>query len=160
LRPRIALIGVGNPWRGDDGVGRAVVQAAGVVLGPDVEVVEVDGEPSRLIDAWTHADLAVVVDALRSGAVPGTIRVWHDALELARGAPPTGSHSLGLANAIALGAALDRFPRRLIVVGVEVAETASGQGLSPAVATAVDDVVAVIVAAVQAGSKATSSAGE
>ncbi|MGH3405779.1 MAG: hypothetical protein ACRDRJ_25285, partial [Streptosporangiaceae bacterium] len=43
---------------------------------PGVELVVTDGEPTRLIEAWTGAALAVVVDAVRvqpprPGARPG-----------------------------------------------------------------------------------------
>ena len=137
-----------------------VLAAAGNRLPPTVELVETDGEPSRLIDAWTDVDLAVVVDAVSSSAAPGTIHIWRDDRKIARSAPSTGSHALGVADAIALGHALDRLPRTLVVVGVEVADTSPGHGLSPAVAAVIDDAVAVIVEVVQAGSRATSSTGE
>lgn len=169
MTPRIVLIGVGNPWRGDDGVGRAVIETAVGRLEPDVEVVEADGEPGRLIDAWTDVDLAVVVDAVRSGAVPGTIHVWRDKSALARAAPSTGSHALGVADGIALGGALDRLPGTLVVVGIEVGETSAGLGLSAAVAAKLDDAADTICGIVddwlaaeslaQAGSRATSSPG-
>ncbi len=160
MTSRVALIGVGNPWRRDDGVAGVIVAAAGHRLPPAVALVEADGEPSRLIDAWADADLAVVVDAVSSGATPGTIHVWRGVGEIARSAASTGTHALGLAEAIALGRALHRLPRTLVIVGVEVADISPGQGLSPKVAAAVDDAVAMIVEVIQAGSKATSSTGE
>jgi hydrogenase maturation protease len=166
LSPGITLIGVGNPWRRDDGVGWAVVAAAGRRLGHSVAIVEADGEPSRLIDAWTDADLAVAVDGVTSGAKPGTIHVWHGDAELRRGSRSNGSHSLGLADAIALGRAVQRLPRQLVVVGIEVQETSNGDELSPPLVGRVEqaaDLVAEIVAqwradaTAQAGSRATSS---
>ncbi len=166
MSPVITLIGVGNRWRRDDGVGWAVVAAAGRRLGHTVAVVEADGEPSRLIDAWTDVDLAVVVDGVTSGAEPGTIHVWHGDAVLGRSSRSNGSHSLGLADAIALGRAVQRLPRQLVVVGIEVQETSSGDELSPSVVGKVEqaaDLVAEIVAgwkadpAAQAGSRATSS---
>ena len=144
VRSRVVIIGVGNPWRGDDGVGWAVAEAVGRRLGPTVDVVESDGEPTRLLDTWTGLDVAVVVDAVCSGEAPGKIHVWADDPELATSSPSSGSHALGLADAIALGRALGRLPTRMIVVGVETHETAPGHGLSPAVADAVEKVVDVI----------------
>ena len=56
------VIGIGNEFRRDDGAGSAVIgQLRGRV--PCVRLVVTDGEPTRLIDAWTGAALAVVVDA-------------------------------------------------------------------------------------------------
>ena len=141
----IALIGVGNPWRHDDGVGWVVAASAGQRVGKAVDVVECDGEPSRLLDAWCDLDMAVVVDAARSGASPGTIHVWDDLPDLPVASSITGSHALGIAHAVALGRALDRLPTRLIVIAIEVDDTSSGQGLSAAVAAAVDGAVDTIV---------------
>ena len=97
MRSRVVVIGVGNPWRRDDGVGWVVAQSAGRRLGNAVHVVESDGEPSRLIDAWADFDLAVVVDAVITGAAPGNVHVWADEPVLARASHSTGSHALGLA---------------------------------------------------------------
>ena len=144
----VVVIGVGNPWRRDDGVGWAVADAARRRLRPAVTVVESDGEASRLLDAWADHDLAVVVDAVCSGATPGTIHVWDTDAAMPRSARPAGTHALGLSEAIALGRALERLPARLVVVGVEASETVAGHGLSPAVAGAVDRVVDAIASAV------------
>jgi hydrogenase maturation protease len=157
VRSGVVVIGVGNPWRRDDGVGLVVAEATRRRLGHAVDVVESDGEPSRLIDAWADFDLAVVVDAVCSGAAPGTVHVWTDEPALARGSRSTGSHSLGLTDAIALGRALHRLPTRLIVVGVEADETTPGHGLSSAVVGAVQEAVDVI-ANVVVGERLTTAA--
>jgi hydrogenase maturation protease len=149
VRSGVVVIGVGNPWRRDDGVGWAVAEAVGRRLGRAVEIVESDGEPSRLLDAWSGLDLAVVVDAVCSGDAPGTIHMCTEDPEPLRTSPPAGSHALGLTDAIALGRALHRLPARLIVVGIEADDTTPGHGLTSAVAGAVEeavDVIATIVA--------------
>ena len=151
MTTRVVIIGVGNSWRGDDGVGWAVAEAAGRRLCSAVEVVESDGEPSRLIDAWADADLAVVVDAVRGDAPPGTVHVWADPPEGVRASPSAGSHALGLADAVALGRALHRLPTRLVVVGVEAHDTTPGHGLSSPVADAVENAVDVIARVILEG---------
>ena len=134
---QIVVIGVGNPWRADDAVGWAVADEVGRRVPDTVEVVHSDGEPARLLDAWRDAERAVVVDGVRTGAEPGTTRVWSaDALppvERAR----SGSHRLGVADALALGEALGCLPRRLSIVGVEVDDVGPGDAMTPAVVAAV-----------------------
>lgn len=143
-RERVVVIGVGNDFRRDDGVGWAVVRrlrerAAGRALPPGIELATCDGDPGRLIGLWEGAALAVVVDAAH--AHPGTPgRVHRLALDgdgLAR-TSATSSHGLGLGEAVRLAAALGMLPGRLVVHAVEGAETCFGPGLSPAVATVVD----------------------
>ena len=133
MSARIVVIGVGNRFRRDDGFGPRLLDAIARDLPADIVVGESDGEPARLIDMWANADLAVVVEAVRRGAAPGSI-VDIDASDrldgMARGGQAVGSHSLGIADAIALGLAMGRTPRRLQIIGVEPADLGYGEGLS------------------------------
>ena len=66
------VIGIGNPFRNDDGIGPAVAAQIEEQRLPGVRVVISDGEPAGLLEAWAGADLAVVVDAIhRVPASPG-----------------------------------------------------------------------------------------
>ncbi|WP_334143847.1 hydrogenase maturation protease [Rhabdothermincola sp.] len=134
---RSVVVGVGNPWRRDDGVGHRVVEAARKRLPPDVAVVLVDGEPTRLLEAWDGVDLAVVVDGIRTGGRAGAVRC----VDLLAGplvtVPAVSSHSGGIAEAVELGRVLGRLPARLVLIGVEITDEADGPGLSPAVVAAV-----------------------
>jgi hydrogenase maturation protease len=135
---RIVVIGVGNGSRRDDGVGWVVASEAARRLGDVVEVRWCDGEPARLLDAWTDAELAVVVDAVRRGAEPGSICVLTaDDAAVTTPAAPLGGHALGVGQAVALGRALGLLPRRLVVVGIEGRDYGVGEGLSAPVLTAV-----------------------
>ena len=68
------VIGVGNEFRRDDGAGPAVVARLRDLAPPGVRLVITDGEPTRLIEAWAGAALAVVVDAVRAAPPrPGTV---------------------------------------------------------------------------------------
>jgi len=139
------IIGVGNPDRGDDGVGIVVAAIAGAITGAPVRTVN---DPFDIVDAWGFADRAVVVDATRGSSPPGVITV----LDIAAGSfPPrfssSSSHGLGLADAVALGKALGRLPRHLVVVGVEGASF-DGFGLSPEISAVVDDAVGKVLEAI------------
>ena len=134
---RIVIVGVGNPWRRDDGVGWTAADLAGARLGCGAAIVHSDGEPARLIDDWADADLAIVVDAVRNAGAPGQVhRLDAGAVAAAPASRPAGSHALGVADAVRLGGAVGRLPRRLVVFGIEVADTSPGHGLSVDVARA------------------------
>ncbi|MFE0462453.1 hydrogenase maturation protease [Kitasatospora sp. NPDC058965] len=153
---RIVLIGVGNEYRRDDGVALAVLgelTAAGVEAD---RIALCDGEPTRLIDLWDGAALAVVVDAVHAHpGRPGRVhRLRARADAPVPEGPGAGSHGLGLGEAVALARILDRLPEELLVVAVEGADFGIGQGLSPAVAAAVPraaDLVREALAAHRAG---------
>ena len=104
------------------------------------ECLSLDGESTRLLDAWRERDRAVIIDAVVSDSPAGFIH--H--LQLGRDelpAAPKGfsSHRAGVTEAVALAGALDRLPAKLDVFGVEAADLSPGEGLSPAVADALPD---------------------
>jgi hydrogenase maturation protease len=140
------VIGIGNPFRRDDGVGPEIAaQIQGQQL-PGVRVVIADGEPAGLLEAWEGADLAVVVDAIQwVPASPGSIHRL-TASQLETGSTAASSHGLGVPDAIRLGRALERLPRQVVILAVERGDTGPGTGLSDAVAAAVPLAVAAVMA--------------
>jgi hydrogenase maturation protease len=133
------VIGVGNSWSGDDAAGVLVVRGLRERVPEGVTLVEHEGEPTALLDAWQEAELAIVVDATSGGGSPGTVRLF-DATSEAVPSRFTGSstHAFTVAQAIELGRALDRLPARLVVVGIEGRSFEAGATLEPEVAAAVD----------------------
>lgn len=135
---RVVVVGVGEPTRADDGCGPSVVRSLRGRVPREVELVERVGDPSTLLDLWDGAGLAVVVDAMRSGARPGTVRRL-DGRELASapGERATSSHGFSVRDAYRLGDALGRLPRRLVAYLIEAGNVGAGETLSPEVAVAV-----------------------
>ena len=103
----VVVIGVGNEYRRDDGAGLAVVTGLRDRVPPGVELVLTDGEPTRLIEAWTGAALAVVVDAVRAQPPrPGQVHRFVVDRPGAGTTQTASSHGLGLDDAVALALAL------------------------------------------------------
>lgn len=138
------VIGAGSDLRRDDGAGLAVarrVRAAGI------DVFEARGDLSSLVDSWAGKQRVIIVDAVRSGAVPGTLHRFDAAAApipalFAR----ASTHAFGVAEAVELARALGRLPRSLVVYGIEGSDFSIGEGLTPEVALAVADTAALIVA--------------
>ena len=144
------VIGIGNPFRNDDGIGPAVAAQIEEQRLPGVRVVISDGEPAGLLEAWAGADIAVVVDAIhRMPASPGRIHRL-TASQLESGGTAASSHGFGLPDALRLGRALGRLPGRVVVFAVEAADTSAGTELSKPVATALPEVVAAVMAELKA----------
>ena len=142
MTERPVVIGVGNPARRDDGVGWIVARAVRRRLGDAVDVRWSDGEPGRLLDTWADAGLVVVIDAMYGGGEPGAIQVLSATqVQQARSSAHLGTHSFGVAQAVALGHALGQIPRSLVIVGIEGHEHGFGDTLSGPVAAAVEPAV-------------------
>jgi hydrogenase maturation protease len=142
----VVVIGIGNEFRRDDGAGPAVVARLCDLAPPGVRFVVTDGEPTRLIEAWTGAALAVVVDAVRAQPPrPGQVHRFVVDRQQPGTGRPASSHGLGLDDAVALAVALDRMPGRLIVHAIEAGDLTRGPGLTPPVAAAVPTVAAAVL---------------
>jgi hydrogenase maturation protease len=141
-QPSIVVIGVGNEYRSDDGAGIAVARQLRMLFPIGVTILEESGEGGTLIEAWKGATWVMLVDAVRSGATPGTIRRLD-----ARVAPvPIGffhysTHAFSVAEAVELARSLDQLPAHLILYGIEGENFSAGVELSSAVEQAVDAVV-------------------
>ncbi len=139
------VIGIGNPFRRDDGIGPAVAAGLAAHDLPGTRVLTCAAEPAALLDAWEGAALAVLIDAA-AGGQPGRVRT--SSLEDLAEAAPVSSHDLGLRQAYDLGRALGRAPESVVVVTVDVADTGHGQGLSPAVRAALPEALSAVLALV------------
>lgn len=130
------MIGVGNALRGDDAAGLLAARAVAAERLPGVAVVESDGDPAGLMDAWADAEIAVVLDALAPGAEPagGVRRFDAGAAPLPVRFAGGSTHALGLAEAVELARALGRLPARLVVYGISAEGAGAGAAVSAAAA--------------------------
>jgi hydrogenase maturation protease len=140
---RRVVIGVGNPDRGDDGVGPMVMSMLRGQLPSDVRIEHRLGGAMALIDVLREADVAVLVDAMVSGGRAGSIlRLDCSAVDVSLPVGAASSHGLGVAEAIALARLLGCLPRRCVVFAVEGVRFELGSAISPPVAGAVAGVAA------------------
>ena len=135
------VIGIGNPLRRDDAVGLAVAHWLKPRASQRLPIIEHDADGVDLLEAWRGMDHVFLIDAIRSGVAPGSVRRF-DAANTALPTRwfPCSSHLIGVAEAVALARTLLRLPDQLIVYGIEGVEFGYGEGLSPAVASAVEKV--------------------
>lgn len=137
------VLGFGNAWRGDDAAGLEVARMLRCSAPDGTRIEEYEGEPSGLIDAWEADDEVVLVDAVSSGASPGTVYRL-DPLEKPLPAElfRHSTHHLGLAEAVEMARVLDRLPARLALYGIEGRSFHTGEPLCPQVRRAVERVAA------------------
>jgi hydrogenase maturation protease len=141
----VKIVCVGNRWRSDDAVGLEVARRLAGTLPAGVELLEREGEPTGLIAAWEGADAVWLVDAVSSGAAPGTVhRLDASDRELPGEVFRTSTHHVGLAEAVELARALGRLPGRTVVYGIEGGSFDVGDELTPAAATALDAVAEAV----------------
>lgn len=143
---RSLVIGVGNLLCTDDGVGIHVIERLDAMR-RGVETVDAAMGSIEIIEAMRGYDRAIIVDAIQTGAEPGTIHV----VNLAAGEkPPTMTHSHGtdILTTIQLGYRLyvDEMPREITLIVVEADDTATiSDKLTPRVDEAAGRVIGIIL---------------
>jgi len=147
LISRNLIIGIGNDFRGDDGVGIVIAARLRERNISAFEIVEYGGEGTGLVTLWKGADKVIVIDATFSGAEPGKIYRF----DIDKDVLPTNlfagysTHAIGLAEAIELSKTLDCLPRTLIIYGIEGKSYESGQGLTNEIAKSAELVISKIL---------------
>jgi hydrogenase maturation protease len=138
----LLLIGIGNEFRGDDGLGPLVAREVKRRSLPGVAVVEESGEGTSLMQAWEGSHRVIVVDAVSSGQIPGTLHQFDVAtLPLPRRFFHSSSHTFGLAEAIELARELHTLPGSMLVYGIEGEVFEAGVGLSQRVVKSVPELL-------------------
>ncbi len=139
MKGKLLVIGCGNLLAADDGVGLHVVRSLKECpLPKGVEVIEAGCPGLNLLDLWEGFEKVILVDAVKSGAPPGTVHCFDAGVLPPREVMPLSTHGINVIDAVELGRRLGRLPQRLAIVGVEIArEDAFVEELSPAVAAAV-----------------------
>jgi len=141
---KVLVIGIGNRFRRDDGIGPILADR---LAARGIESIEQSGEGTALMEAWSQADHVILIDAASSGAPPGTVHRFDAASE----AVPAGlfhysSHQFAVAEAIEMARVLGRMPQRMDVFGIEGYDFSYGEGLSPEVSRSIDRAEGLILA--------------
>jgi hydrogenase maturation protease len=137
-RAGVLVAGIGNPDRGDDGFGPAVVARLRASSPAGVCIAECRGDVLGLIEQWSASAAVIAVDAAAPNDQPGRIYRFdlaHEPMPASLAACST--HALGLANAVELARRLGRLPERFIAYVVEGECFDLAAPLSGAVAAAV-----------------------
>ena len=151
---QILVAGIGNIFKGDDAFGVEVVQRLAQSPLPDgVKVVDFGIRGIDLTYALLDGyDAAILVDTARRGAAPGTVSIIaadrHSASTVAPGDLFLEPHDLDPAKVLRVVEALGGGCQRILLVACEPGtfgdEETGAMGLSPCVATAVDEAIKAV----------------
>ncbi len=113
------IVGVGNPFRGDDSVGILVARFLKRCFGERVKIIGVGFSLDELIQTWGNYDLVILIDAVKSKESPGKIyRLKFGVDEISARLEFFSTHSIGLIEHIEIAKALGKLPRELIIYGI------------------------------------------
>lgn len=149
----VIVVGIGNAYRSDDSVGLLVLQKLQANNLSGVMFVANNGDGTALLETWTQDSSVILIDAAISDAPAGTI-LRFDALTqpLATDFFFASTHTFGIAEAIRLAYILQRLPRRLVIYALVGKNFVTGGTLSPEVASALPQLISVLMQELRASS--------
>lgn len=141
----LIIVGIGNPYRGDDGAGWAVIDGL-EKLGASIKRVKQRGDIAELIDLFTQYKSVYLVDACLCSEPAGTWRRIDLHMEsIPNENPLTSTHGFSLSQAISLAKNLDQLPDKLILYAINGDNYNISEALSPPVARSIDSVIKAIL---------------
>ena len=143
-RTPLLVLGLGNVLLEDDGVGSAAVALLRdrFDAAPGVRVFDGGTLGLSLLPYLDQADALILVDAVLTDAAPGSfVRLDGDDVPPAV-ATRLSPHQVGVADLLDGARWLDRYPTRIVLLGLVPQSMELAIGLTPAVADALDDLVA------------------
>jgi hydrogenase maturation protease len=149
-RTAVVVVGIGNMCRRDDSIGllvaRALKERAYEQRMAGAHVIECSGGSFELIEAWHGADSVIVVDAVASGAAPGTLfRLEAKTRPLPSSLFHYSTHGFNVAHTIELARLLGKLPPKLVVFGIEGLDFRYGLGLSEDLTDALPRVIEAVL---------------
>jgi hydrogenase maturation protease len=138
----IAVIGIGQSLRGDDGIGpeavrRWSVHCAPTAKDPQIHILFLETPGLGLLDDLEAADAAILVDAVSTKHPPGSVRIFDPIPNTSLSAAEKTAHGFGVAESISVARKTGaRLPQRLILIGIEGNRYGLGEGLSDPVRAA------------------------
>lgn len=148
----MAVIGIGNPLRRDDGIGIRIIQC----MRDDIKYRNID-----LIDGGTAPDLfslldenvqrLIIVDALQGGDKPGSIYHLLIGDDNIADEIPASLHGMGILDSLLIMKKLNMKRPQVTLVGIEPFDLSNGIGLSPQLEAAIPAAIHAIDNEINAG---------
>ncbi len=143
----VLILGIGNLLWADEGFGVRAVEhlLAHYSFPPQVQLLDGGTQGIYLVQHVEEADILVVFDAIDYGLPPGTLKVVKDEeVPCFMGAKKMSLHQTGFQEVLAMAQLLGRYPKHLLLIGVQPVELEDfGGSLRPAVKAQIEPAIEI-----------------
>ena len=137
---KVLVLGVGNSWRHDDGIGPKIIQELQQQNFTAADLLDGGIDGLALLDHLQLYDNAIIIDAVNMNTDPGTIRSFTPAEINCIQADALSTHGFGLAELIALMQKLT-INTKLKIIGVQPQDIEFGEGLTAIITAKIPDIL-------------------
>lgn len=132
MRKPIVVIGVGNDFRGDDGIGLAVVERLKANPIPNIDYVTTERDVLSISTLLNKYENVIIIDSLMSDDEVGAIHRFEITDSVSKFEKQFSlSHSFSVVEMIELSRILGELPDKLLLYGIVGEQYDLGTSLSP-----------------------------
>lgn len=137
----LRVLGIGSPF-GDDQLGWEVIKllqqkpSLYPFMPHQLQLRCCDRPGIHLLELMRDASSVFLIDAVKTGAAMGSLHYLKNE-EISQIASNLSTHALGIAEAMAMGAALQELPSSVVLYGIEIADIQVQFTLRPSIADAI-----------------------
>lgn len=125
-----AIIGLGNPLKGDDGIGvRLVREIEKRNIPSDIKVFDAGTRGMKILHLLNDLEEAIIIDAVHFGGDPGD-SVFFTPADVKSLTKSQSTHDTDFLEVLELSKTLDEGPEKIVIMGVEPKDTSFGGGIS------------------------------
>jgi hydrogenase maturation protease len=144
VQENILIVGVGNPFRRDDGIGLAVIQKLSQEKLSGYDLKDGRTDALALIDVLSDYKYAIIVDAVCMSESPGTIKIFTpNEIKDKVKADALSTHGFGLAEMFKLIKQL-KIKTQIKIVGIEPKNISYGEGLTQELTQRLEKIIQLI----------------
>lgn len=142
---KILVLGIGNPFRRDDGIGPAVIGRLKSENGlEEIDLLDGGTDGLSLIEYIKGYGKVLIVDAVDMGVAPGEVRVFSPGeAKLTIKADALSTHGFGLAEVISLMETLE-ITSDLHIIGIQAKDVTFGEEMSPEVSSKIEEILELV----------------
>jgi hydrogenase maturation protease len=146
LKAKTVVIGLGNVYMKDDGLGlRVAGELEKMNLGENVSVQEHPEMDLAVIGTLQDASKVIIIDAVKSGKEPGTISKYTFTPRKEEIAELPSLHSMKLSDLLDIAMSSGTLTCPVVIVGVEPKDDSPGTELSSEVESALPRVIEAVI---------------
>lgn len=171
MSKKIAILGIGNDFRGDDSIGLLAVRKAKVFFSTEdtahrklspadahhedpskiiMSTIESQGEISQIMDCFEKNDIVYIIDAVNAHSLSQGEVVRIDLNDNSQSfkmedlSAATSTHSFSLKQIIDLAQALNSLPGKLVIYGIAGDNFSTTDQINPKLSAGIDQVLTML----------------
>jgi hydrogenase maturation protease len=144
LLSKILVIGVGNPFRHDDGIGSEIIKILQLENNSNFVLIDGGTDSLALIDRLAEYKKAIIIDAVEMKKSPGAVKLFTPVeAKIKIKSDVLSTHGLGLAEMLKLIEQLN-IKTEIKIIGVQPKDISFGEGLSNEVKSQIPQILHLI----------------